>query len=480
MRNCFKNNYTASQQINDNTCAIEKIATDLDEYKTNTNNELDTLSNRIDTNVNRIAGEANLREQGDNQLQNKITQEASAREAADANLQQQINEIETGGQGDMKSTDYPNLVKLESKLDMSSGSGYGFSIQSSQGNSRIVANNGYTEIDASGANVGSSPNDQIRFTLQAGNTPTNEPNQAVIFYGENFGTQRNLLKPLNDYFNLSADEITQLDDGTFLISGQASRRLDLSPTNVQWERTPSDYKLPIKSGSNVNMQIKSGTDGSYIEIAATASGGSALDPTTQLIVDRNPTYTHIDNELVAQYTARFRTGAQPPYTFSNDFTLTLPINLQGSDGVVVDVAESGNAIEIHSERQQLTTTFAQAREQINTLIGQAKRIISISFSTSKDITATATRRDLTDPSTTTQISSIIFRQGYEYVFYYIGQGEKFQGCGEDYFNSLELALQGGNAIVLYGFAYINKWIDNVSNQDIYSQISTESIVIEYE
>ena len=473
MKNCFKKNYTASQQINDNTCAIEQIAT-----------SLDNLQTQIDT-------EKSTRASADDNLQQQITSEISARQSADQNLQQQINEIETGTGGDMKSTDYPNLVELENKLDMTSGGGYGLSYVDGNAEGKVIVNSGYAKIIARGANSGANPQDQINLSLLSGNTPSNTPNRAYLRYGESLNNVRDMLKPLNDYLNISANSITPVVNGGYMIDGQASRRLDavVGDFETQWERTPSTYILPLKSGNNVSFNVVEGNDGQLLEISSTGGSGG-LDATTQLIVDLNPTYTHIDSELVVQYTARFRTGTQPPFTFSNDFILTLPINITGTDGVVVDVAESGNAIEVHAERQKVTTTFANLFTELNNLSTQTKTIKSISFSPSKDISVNTNNFKLSSSGITTETSTdIAFLSGQSYVLYptqlpdpnnasYIfnlqGTGVR---CG-----TMSIAM---NSTQIQSTRFYLPTTDNLNilfagTQTITTQISTESVVIEYE
>lgn len=459
MKNFFKKNYTASQQINDNTCAIEQIAT-----------SLDNLQTQIDT-------------------------EKSTRASADDNLQQQINQIETGG------TLPENLNTLSQRLYTSSGTvaitGKNLVSTTNPNNQAYIGISDDADSCLSGLfaikNTSSQP-ERINLVVEMTRSDVSSPFVKSVYINDLTGMTLNktidLLKPFNDYINISANTITPVDNGGYMVDGEASRRLDATQSHsIQWDRTPSTYILPLKSGNNVSFNVVDGTDGQLLEISSTGGSGG-LDATTQLIVDSNPVYTHINDELVGQYTARFRTGSQPPFTFSNDFTLTLPINLQGSEGVFVDIAESGNAIEVHGERQQVTTTFANLFTELNNLATQTKTIKSISFSPSKDISVNTNNFKLSSSGITTETSTdIAFLSGQSYVLYptqlpdpnnasYIfnlqGTGVR---CG-----TMTIAM---NSTQIQSTRFYLPTTDNLNilfagTQTITTQISTENVVIEYE
>ena len=488
MKNFFKKNYTASQQINDNTCAIEQIATSLDNYMATTNES-------IELNKQRVQAEAVSRANGDVNLQNQITKEISARQSADQNLQQQINEIETGG------TLPENLNTLSQRLYTSSETvaitGKNLISTTNPNNQAYIGTSDDADSCLSGlfaVKTTSSQPERINLVVEMTRSDASSPFVKSVYINDMTGMTVNktidLLKPFNDYINISASAITPVDNGGYMVNGYASRRLDATESHdIQWDRTPSTYILPLKSGNNVSFNVVEGNDGQLLEISSTGGSGG-LDATTQLIVDTNPTYTHLDNELVVQYTARFRTGTQPPFTFTNDFTLTLPINITGTDGVVVDVAESGNAIEVHAERQKVTTTFANLFTELNTLTTQTKTIKSISFSPSKDISVSTNNFMLSSSGITTQTSTdIVFLSGQSYVLYptqlpdpnnasYIfnlqGTGVR---CG-----TMSVVM---NSIQIQYTRFYLPTTDNLNiifaeTQTITTQISTESVVIEYE
>ena len=405
MKNCFKKNYTASQQINDNTCAIEKIAT-----------SLDNLQTQIDT-------EKSTRASADDNLQQQIISEISARQSADQNLQQQINEIKEGGTGTLPE----NLNTLSQRLYTSDQTvaitGKNLISTTTPDNQAYIGTSDDADSCLSGlfaVKTTSSQPERINLVVEMTRSDASSPFVKSVYINDMTGMTVNktidLLKPFNDYINISASAITPVDNGGYMVNGVASRRLDATDTHsIQWDRTPSTYILPLKSGNNVSFNVVEGNDGQLLEISSTG----------------------------------------------------------GSGGI-----------------QILTTTFANLFTELNNLTSQAKKINSISFSPSKDISVNTNNFKLSSSGITTETSTdIAFLSGQSYVLYptqlpdpnnasYIfnlqGTGVR---CG-----TMTIAM---NSTQIQSTRFYLPTTDNLNilfagTQTITTQISTENVVIEYE